>query len=70
MVDPVTGNELAELEMTTVFPAKHYVTPFEQLAPAIKQIECDLEQRLEFFDRSGKLLRSSGLKSAPCTTSR
>ncbi len=62
MVDPVTGNELAELETTTVFPAKHYVTPFEQLEPAIAQIEHDLEQRLEFFERSGKLLEKQRLK--------
>ena len=62
MIDPVTGNVLAELETTTVFPAKHYVTPFEQLEPAIRQIEHDLEERLDFFERSGKLLEKQRLK--------
>jgi excinuclease ABC subunit B len=62
MIDPLTGAELAELETTTVFPAKHYVTPYEQLAPAIAQIERDLEARLEFFERSGKLLEKQRLK--------
>ncbi len=62
MIDPVTGVELAELETTTVFPAKHYVTPFEQLEPAIARIEHDLEERLDFFDRSGKLLEKQRLK--------
>jgi excinuclease ABC subunit B len=62
MVDPVTGAELAELESTTVFPAKHYVTPYEQLAPAITRIEHDLEERLDFFDRAGKLLEKQRLK--------
>ena len=62
MIDPVTGNVLAELETTTVFPAKHYVTPFEQLEPAIAQIEHDLEERLDFFERSGKLLEKQRLK--------
>jgi len=62
MVDPVTGDELAALEATTVFPAKHYVTPYEQLAPAIAQIEHDLEERLGFFERSGKLLEKQRLK--------
>jgi excinuclease ABC subunit B len=56
MIDPVTGNETAELETTTLFPAKHYVTPFEQLEPALQQIEADLEERLAFFEGSGKLL--------------
>lgn len=62
MVDPVTGDELAELEDITVFPAKHYVTPFEQLAPAIAQIERDLEERLDFFDRNEKLLEKQRLR--------
>ncbi len=62
MIDPVTGNELAELESTTVFPAKHYVTPFEQLEPAIGQIEQDLETRLNYFEKTGKLLEKQRLK--------
>ena len=62
MVDPVTGHERQELESTTVFPAKHYVTPFEQLEPATRQIEQDLQARLEFFERSGKLLEKQRLK--------
>lgn len=62
MIDPVTGEAQAELETTTVFPAKHYVTPFEQLEPAIRQIEHDLEERLDFFDRNGKLLEKQRLK--------
>ncbi len=62
MIDPVTGKELAELETTTIFPAKHYVTPFEQLEPAIARIEHDLAERLDFFDRNGKLLEKQRLK--------
>ena len=62
MVDPVTGNETQELETTTVFPAKHYVTPFDKLEPAINQIEYDLERRLEFFEKSDKLLERQRLK--------
>lgn len=62
MVDPVTGDELAEIEATTVFPAKHYVTPFDKLRPAIEQIEQDLEGRLELFEKAGKLLEKQRLK--------
>ena len=61
MMDPVTGSELSELESVTVFPAKHYVTPFEQLEPAIKQIEHDLQERLAYFDKVGKLLEKQRL---------
>jgi excinuclease ABC B subunit len=62
MVDPVTGSELQTLESTTVFPAKHYVTPYEKMEPALQQIEHDLQERLEFFEASGKLLEKQRLK--------
>ena len=62
MIDPLTGDSRAELEATTVFPAKHYVTPWEKLQPAIARIEQDLAARLEFFERAGKLLEKQRLK--------
>jgi excinuclease ABC subunit B len=62
MIDPLTGDSRAELEATTVFPAKHYVTPWEKLQPAIARIEQDLAARLEFFERVGKLLEKQRLK--------
>ncbi len=62
MLDPLTGEETAELDSATVFPAKHYVTPFDKLQPAIDQIEFDLEKRLAFFKESGKLLEEQRLR--------
>ena len=62
MTDPITGNETQELESTTVFPAKHYVTPMDKLEPAIRHIEYDLHQRLDFFEKSDKLLEKQRLK--------
>src|SRR5690554_6125043 len=62
LVDPVTGDETAELDKATVFPAKHYVTPFEKLQPAILNIEHDLEKRLKFFKENGKLLEKQRLR--------
>ncbi len=62
MVDPVTGDEVGELTTTTVFAAKHYVTPFDKLQPATEQIERDLHERLEFFERTGKLLEKQRLR--------
>jgi excinuclease ABC subunit B len=62
MVDPVTGNELSELESTTIFPAKHYVTPYDRIEGVVTQIEADLAERLEFFQNSDKLLEKQRLK--------
>src|SRR5699024_2105084 len=54
--NPVTGDEQGELDAVTVFPARHYVTPFEQIEPAVRQIEADLEERIAFFEAGGKFL--------------
>src|SRR5690554_2341650 len=60
-IDPVTGERLGDIESVTIFPAKHYVTPFEQLQPAIEQIERDLEERLRFLEANDKLLEKQRL---------
>jgi len=62
MIDPVPGDELSELDSAMVFPAKHYVTPYEKLAPAIVEIEHDLAGRLAYFEATGKLLEKQRLK--------
>ena len=62
LVDPVTGNELNRLESITIFPAKHYIKPFEELQPVINTIEEDLAKRLAFFQKTGKLLEAQRLK--------
>ena len=62
MVDPVTGDELGEIANTTVFAAKHYVTPFDKLQPATEAIERDLQERLEFFERTERLLEKQRLR--------
>ncbi len=62
MVDPVTGDELLVLTSTTIFPAKHYVTTQEQLAPAVKMIEQDLALRVDFYEKNDKLLERQRIK--------
>jgi len=62
LVDPLTGDETAEVEATTVFPARHYVTPHDKLQPAIDAIERDLGRQLEYFDSVGKLLEKQRLR--------
>ena len=61
-IDPVTGDVTREHESATVFPAKHYVTPFDKLQPAIAQIETDLAERLAYYESIGKLLEHQRLR--------
>ncbi len=62
VVDHVTGDRLLELNSTTIFPAKHYVTTSDQLQPAIQLIEQDLKERLKYFEKLGKHLEQQRLK--------
>ncbi len=62
VVDAITGDELRELSGLTIFPAKHYVTPFETLRPTVEAIEQDLKDRLDYFDGLGKLLEKQRLR--------
>ncbi len=42
----------------TVYPASHYVTPRDKLMRAIRSIENELEERIEFFKSKGKELEA------------
>ena len=62
-IDPLTGKAVGEHEELTVFPARHFVTPAEQVSLARVEIEKDLEKRLSEFDHAGKLLEAQRLES-------
>ncbi|MCR4439764.1 MAG: excinuclease ABC subunit UvrB [bacterium] len=61
-VDVLTGEIKAELERTAIYPAKHYVTTFPKLEQAIKSIEAELQERLEYFRAHDKLLEAQRLE--------
>jgi excinuclease ABC subunit B len=61
-VNQVTGEMLDDLSELTVFPAKHFITPEEKLKRAVGSIEAELEERLAYFNREGKLLEAQRLE--------
>ncbi|MGQ9561034.1 MAG: excinuclease ABC subunit UvrB [Candidatus Oleimicrobiaceae bacterium] len=61
-VDVLTGEVKAELARTAIYPAKHYVTTYPKLEQAIKSIEAELQERLEYFRRHNKLLEAQRLE--------
>jgi excinuclease ABC subunit B len=62
VINPVTG-EIEELaEQIRVYPAKHYVTDEEDLDRAIKQIEWELQDRLDELMKENKLVEAQRLK--------
>jgi excinuclease ABC subunit B len=62
VVDPLTGEQLRVLDDLAVYPATHYVTGAERMQKAIARIEAELAERLQYFEREGKLLEAQRLR--------
>jgi excinuclease ABC subunit B len=61
-IDPLTGEQLSELQRAHVFPATHYVTGPERLRSAMAGIEVELQERLKWFEENDKLLEAQRLR--------
>jgi excinuclease ABC subunit B len=61
-VDTVTGEVSRPIQQVAIFPASHYVSSREALERAVDSIEEELGERLEQFEREGKLLEAQRLK--------
>jgi excinuclease ABC subunit B len=61
-VDPLTGQLVATLDELVVFPATHYVAGEERMKRAITRIEAELQERLAYFEKEGKLLEAQRLR--------
>jgi len=60
-IDPLTGKTLADHDQLYVYPAVHYVMPQDRIEAAVTGIKAELEERLQFFRRQGKLLEAQRL---------
>ncbi len=54
--DAITGKIISSKKNVSIFPASHFVTSEDKLQEAIKRIEKELEERLEYFKENNKLL--------------
>jgi len=61
-IDPLTGEVIAELERTAIYPATHYAIAQPTLERAINAIEQELEERLEELTGSGRALEAQRLE--------
>ena len=60
--DVLTGNIIGSLKHAVIFPASHFATSKENVEAAIKQIEWELEERLNELISQDKLLEAQRLK--------
>lgn len=59
---PLTGEIVRDESEMYVFPATHYAAGPETMERAIKEIEVDLEKRINEFERAGKLLEAQRIR--------
>jgi len=59
----VTGEVLEELDKCTIYPAKHFVMPEDQLKAAVGSIRDELTERYEGLMAANKLVEAQRIKS-------
>ena len=62
-LDPLTGEVMAERDCIEIYPAKHFVTSEEKLQLGLRDIEREMEERVQYFRDNGKLLEAQRLES-------
>ncbi|MEW6214039.1 MAG: excinuclease ABC subunit UvrB [Nitrospirota bacterium] len=60
--DPLTGERIRKIEKLALFPNSHWITPRERLEPALRNIEKEMEERIEYFLRKGKTLEAQRIE--------
>ncbi len=61
-VNVVTGEILRTVNYTTIYPATHYAVSDATREKALKQIEEEMEERVEFFKSEGKLIEAQRIE--------
>ncbi len=61
-LNPITGEIKSDLRHAAIYPASHYIVPREKIEIAIKEIEAELEERIEYFKARGKLLEAQRIE--------
>ena len=60
--DPLTGRVHHAMARFTVYPSSHYVTPRETTLRAIEKIKAELRERIEFFQKAGRLVEAQRIE--------
>lgn len=61
--DPVSGNVIESVPSFTLYPAKQFVLPPEQIQAAIGRIRQELDEQYNYFMNKGKLLEAERIKT-------
>ena len=61
-MNPVTGEITGARDHIAIYPASHYVTSPEKMEEALKTIDMELAERVEWFKARGKLLEAQRIE--------
>ena len=60
--DPLTGKKIQRKNKVAIFPNSHWITPKERLEVALKKIEEELKERIEYFLKEGKKIEAQRIE--------
>ncbi|HYA27126.1 MAG TPA: excinuclease ABC subunit UvrB, partial [Thermodesulfovibrionales bacterium] len=60
--DPLTGERLRRHTRFAVFPNSHWITPKERIEPALKSVEEEMRERVEYFLKEGKMIEAQRIE--------
>lgn len=61
-INPVTGKVIGIRNHVMIFPNSHYVTSKDKMERAIKDIEVELKERVEYFKSQNKLIEAQRIE--------
>ncbi|MBE9487443.1 MAG: excinuclease ABC subunit UvrB [Chloroflexi bacterium] len=61
-IDPLRGRVIDRLDRTAIFPASHYVATKPTLERSIKEIQDELQQRIQYFKERNMLLEAQRIE--------
>lgn len=61
-INTVTGEVKGVLSHIAIYPASHYIVPREKMERAIMEIEKEMEERVEWFKKHGKLIEAQRIE--------
>lgn len=61
-INALTGEKKSDLKHIAVYPASHYVVGEEKIEKAQKKIFREMEERINFFEKNGKLIEAQRVR--------
>ncbi len=61
-INPLTGKTIGIRNHVMIFPNSHYATTKEKMEKAVKTIEAELKERVEYFKSQGKLIEAQRIE--------